>query len=132
MKEGPIMITKTLFAAAAVAATAAISTIPAEAKKKVDVDIFFGVDPGYGYYDPGYGYYDPPVRPRPRYDDDYSYRGISCEQGRQEVRYSGFRKVRALDCDGRRYTYRARRDGEVFIVKVSRRSGDIVSVQPAY
>jgi hypothetical protein len=132
MKEGPIMITKTLIAAAAVAATAAFSTVSAEAKPKFDIDVYLG-GPVYDY-DPGYGYYDPvPVRPRPRprvvYEDDY---GISCERGRQEVKWNGFYKVRAIDCDGRRYTYKARRDGERYIVKVSRRSGEIISVQPAY
>ncbi len=123
------MITKTLIAAAAVTAIAVGASAPANAK--VNVDLYIG---GFGP-----GYYEP-VQPRyPSYDEDdyeaprrhHSY-GISCEQGRQEVSYSGFRKVRAISCNGSRYTYRARKHGDTFIVKVSRRSGDIISVQETW
>jgi hypothetical protein len=119
---------KSILVAAAVAATAVISTGAAEAKPKVNVDIFLG-GPGY-YYDPGYGYYDPPVRPvRPRpvydYEDDY---GVSCRGGAREVRHNGFRDVRAIDCDGRRYRYKATRYGRSYIVTVSSRSGEIIAV----
>lgn len=128
------MITKTLIAAAAVAVLATAVSAPANAK--VNVDVYLGGF-GPGYYEPAYPVYSPP--PRPRYDDyDYepapvyqSY-GISCEEGRDYVRDSGFRKVRAISCGGKRYTYRGRRDGNPYIIKVSRRSGEIISVQQAY
>ena len=133
------MITKTLIAAAAVAVLAAGISAPANAK--VNVDLFIGgYNPGYnpGYYEPGYPVYDGGYRPRRHQDYDYepapvyqSY-GISCEEGRDQVRDSGFRKVRAVNCDGKRYTYKARRNGNPYIVRVSRRSGDIVSVQEAW
>jgi hypothetical protein len=120
------MILKSLIAASAVAVTIAAASAPASAK--VNVDVYLGgYDPG--YYEPAYPVYEEP-RYRPRYERRYY--GISCEAGRQEVRSAGFRKVRALDCGGRSYAYRARRNGETYIVEVSRRSGDIISVEPAY
>jgi hypothetical protein len=126
------MIMKSLFAAAAVTALAAGISAPANAKVKVDLYVG-GYTPD--YYEPAYPVYDAyPPRPRhyPRYDDDYDRYGISCEEGRDMVRDSGFRKVRSLDCDGPRYSYRARRGGDTFIVRVSSRSGNIISVRPAY
>jgi hypothetical protein len=125
------MIMKSLIAAAAVAVVAAGAAAPANAK--VHVDLYLG---GYApnYYEPSYPVYDPPPRrhhyeePAPVYD---SY-GISCDDGIDQVREAGFYKVRALSCEGRRYTYKGRRDGYKYIIKVSRRSGDIVSVQAAY
>jgi hypothetical protein len=121
------MFMKSMFAAAAVAAVAVTATAPADAKVKVDLYLgapIYDYDPGYPVYDEPY-----PVYERPRYRRSY---GISCEQGRRQVREEGFRRVRAVDCSGRRYTYEARRDGERYIVRVSRRSGDIISVQEAY
>jgi hypothetical protein len=122
---------KSLFAAAAVAAVAISVSAPAEAKTRID--LYLGGGPG--YYEPSYPVYDEPVyRPHPPryYDDEPRYYGISCDEGREAVSESGFRRVRALSCDGRRYTYRARRHGNLYIVTVSRRSGDIVSVREAY
>ena len=134
------MITKTLIAAAAFVAIAAGISAPANAK--VNIDLFIGgYNPGYnpGYYEPSYPVYDDDDY-RPRRDHDYDYEpapvyqsyGISCEEGRDQVRDSGFRKVRAVNCSGKRYTYKARRNGNPYIVRVSRRSGDIVSVQQAW
>jgi hypothetical protein len=129
------MIMKTLISAAAVAVLAAGISAPANAKVKVDLYVG-GFDPG--YYEPAYPVYEPAPRPRhpyPRYEEeevDYDRYGISCEDGRLQVKYAGFRKVRALDCDGDRYSYRARRNGETYIVRVSSRNGNIVSVRPAY
>jgi hypothetical protein len=125
------MITKTLIAAAAVSAIAFGASAPAQAK--VNVDLYFG---GFapGYYEPAYpvhnGGYDEEYRPRRRHHVE-SY-GISCEDGRDAVRSSGFRKVRAINCSGKRYTYKARQHGDTFIVKVSRRNGNIISVQETY
>ena len=123
------MITKTLIAAAAVSAIAFGASAPANAK--VNVDLYLG---GFapGYYEPAYpvyGGYDEEYEPPRRRHHSY---GISCEDGRDAVRSSGFRKVRAVSCSGNRYTYKARRHGDTFIVKVSRRSGDVISVQETY
>jgi hypothetical protein len=126
-REENIMITKTLIAAAAVSAIAFGAASPANAK--VNVDLYLG-GLGPGYYEPAYPVYEEPryEHRRPRYE----YSGISCEDGRDLVRDSGFRKVRAIDCDGKRYSYKARQHGDTFIVKVSRRSGNIISVQQTY
>jgi hypothetical protein len=123
------MITKTLIAAAAVSAIALGASAPANAK--VNVDLYLGGF-GPGYYEPApvYGGYDDDYGYEPR-RRHYSY-GISCEDGRDAVRSSGFRKVRPVDCSGKRYTYKARQNGDTFIVKVSRRSGNIISVQETY
>jgi hypothetical protein len=130
------MITKTLIAAA-VAALAFGASAPANAK--VHVDLFVGgYNNGYnpGYYEPSYPVYEPAPRRHhyENYDPEPVYQsyGISCDEGREQVRDSGFRKVRAVNCDGKRYTYTARRNGNSYVVKVSRRSGDIISVQEAY
>lgn len=58
-------------------------------------------------------------------DDDYF---ISCREGRQIVRENGFRHVRAFDCEGRIFGYRAEnRHGGAKIRMTNR--GDIISVQ---
>lgn len=120
---------KSVLAAAAVAAALGLSA-PANAKVNLDVNVGLG---SYGYYDSGYPVYpvEPvyhPVHGGYSYDDSFT----SCSEGRDVVRWAGFRHVQPLNCGGRRLTYRARQDGETFIVKVSRRSGEIVSVLPAY
>ena len=127
------MITKTLIAAAAVTAIAFGVSAPANAK--VNVDLYIGGF-GPGYYEPAYPVYEEPryyeeeeYRPRRRH---YDYSGISCDDGSQAVRNIGFRKVRPVDCSGRSYTYKARRKGNPFIVKVSSRNGRILSVQEAW
>lgn len=120
------MIAKTLFAAAALTAAVA-ATAPAHAGVDVDLNVGMGgFEGGYAGYAPypvydGYGY----ERPRARW-------GVSCDDGRDQVRWAGFRRVVPLDCGGRRLTYQARRHGGTFIVQVSRRSGDIVSVREMY
>ena len=120
----------------AIAAVSSVLAIAAPAQAGVKVYLGGGFDSGYaydgynGYGNEGYGY-EPDnfySHPRPRYE---SY-GISCEDGREQVRDAGYRKVRALNCNGKRYTYKARRHGDSFIVKVSRRSGDIISIEQVY
>ncbi len=136
--RGIYMIMKTILAAVAIASTMAIAA-PAQAGVKVYLGGGF-FDNGYGHdgypdyrpdYQPGYepdyqpdNFYEPPRRPR--------YRGISCEDGAQQVREEGYRRVRVVECDGRQYTYKARRNGGRFVVVVSRRRGDIVSVEQVY
>lgn len=73
-----------------------------------------------------------PHRPRPvviidPIDIGGSHWGISCGQGRNIVRNSGYRRVRVIDCSGRKFTYSGTRHGEVFGVVVNRR-GRIVDV----
>ena len=60
-------------------------------------------------------------------DHENDYR-ISCGEGRQIVRENGFRHVRAFDCEGRIFGYRAEnRHGGAKIRMTNR--GDIISVQ---
>jgi hypothetical protein len=61
-------------------------------------------------------------------DDQEDNYFISCREGRQIVRENGFRHVRAFDCEGRIFGYRAEnRHGGAKIRMTNR--GDIISVQ---
>lgn len=53
--------------------------------------------------------------------------GISCREGRQIVRESGFRQVHALKCYGSTYTYSAKKLGRLVKVRLNM-DGDIVGV----
>ena len=71
--------------------------------------------------------------PDPGYDDGYNYDDendqISCAEGRQVVRESGFRRVQPVRCSGDIYRYRAIRRGKVWTVRVDSWSGEIVSAR---
>jgi hypothetical protein len=118
-------LVKTALAAAAFVGLAAASPT---ANAGTDVDVYFGLGgaPGWGYYEDGY-YGDGYRRPhRPHH-----FR-ISCWQGRDRVQWAGFHRVRAIDCDGSNFAYKARKHGDSFVVSVSSRSGRIVSVREIY
>jgi hypothetical protein len=128
------MIAKSLFAAAALAATMVVSLPAPQAKADVDVEIGIGVG-GYvpGYYGYGYGY-----APRPAYRYGHGYRayerydeGITCNMGRKIVYRSGFRDVRALDCHGPGYRYAAWKRGQEYVVRVNE-DGVITRVRRVY
>lgn len=136
------MIMKSILAATAVAATLAAAAPAAEAHHHhIHLNIGIGLgDPGYGYPPPPPvyapppppAYYPPP--PPPRYYDpsaDYadSY-GISCGEGRQIVRESGFYHVRTVECDGQNFKYTGYRHGNSYIIKVDSESGDILGARP--
>lgn len=80
-------------------------------------------DARYRYYYGGYWYLEPywtgPVNTR-----------MSCGEGRAIINDSGFNRVRTIECEGRNYTYAARRKGDTFRVSVNSRTGEIVSVRP--
>lgn len=118
------MFAKSLIAAAAVAVSVAgFSATQANAGVDVDVTIGGGFYPGhYGGY-PVYPVYEEPV---------YHSWGVSCFEGKQIVRSAGFRKVQPKDCSGRRFSYFARKHGDSFIVRVSRKTGNIISVSEVY
>jgi hypothetical protein len=78
--------------------------------------------PPTGYYGPPPGYYRPPP-------PAYYPIGISCSDARRIVRNEGFHRVRAIDCEGRRYQFRASYRGRPVIVIVSSRSGRIIDVE---
>jgi hypothetical protein len=120
------MITKSLIAVAAVAASMTFLAPANEAKAGgVDIDVNLGIGgfhPGYGYgYGHGYGYGYPVY-------DDYDY-GISCSKGRKIVRRNGFRNVTAIDCHGSTYQYKAWKHGNPYKVRVNS-YGEIVRVRP--
>lgn len=52
---------------------------------------------------------------------------ISCSYGRRAVADRGYRRVRTIECNGRNYTYTARRNGNVYRIVISARTGNIVS-----
>jgi hypothetical protein len=136
------MITKTILAATAIAATLAVAAPAAEAhhRHKLHINVGIGlVDPGYnpGYYDPALDYPPPPPprRPRPVYEPDYGYGdpvdygddyGVSCGEGRQIVRHSGFRNVRTVECDGQNFKYTGYRRGDTWLVMIDSRTGEII------
>lgn len=133
------MFRKTLLVCSVVLPLGLTGTAPALAD--TDFDVHFGVPfytyqvgPGYRYYD-DYGWYD-----ADRYDygdfrrdyDDEDYDDVdvvvrpgrlSCGEAAQIVRESGFSRVRARDCDGGTYTFRAKRDGDSYIIYVNSRNG---------
>lgn len=73
--------------------------------------------------------------PYPGYDDDDDYddenEQISCQEGRQVVRRSGFRRVQPLRCSGDTYRYRAFRRDKIWTVRVDSWSGRIISARIA-
>ena len=52
---------------------------------------------------------------------------ISCREGKGILRDFGFRRVRALECGGRIFTYKAKRGNRNYRVKMRSRDGEIVS-----
>ena len=127
------MFKNTIIAASAlVAATLAFQPGPAEAGSKVQFSIGIG-NPYNGHYG-GHGgssYYGGPsyyggysdYAPRRRYR-------VSCRRARHMLRDHGFRRIRARDCNGRRYSFKACRGGHWWIVKVSSRNGRILRARP--
>jgi hypothetical protein len=114
------MFAKSLLAAAAVAAgLVAVQPQTAAAKANVDINVYLpGVGMGYpGYHGPAYGF---PV---------FAPRKMSCFQGKQSLRWKGFRQVDAFDCTGRLYGYTARRHGKFFRVRLNSFSGQVVSLR---
>jgi hypothetical protein len=117
------MITKSLIAAAAVAASLTALAPVQQAQAKVNVDINLGL--GGGYY-PGYGYgggYYPVYEPY--------YGGISCHKGKNIVKWSGFHNVNAFDCSKPVYQYKAWKNGHKYRVKVNM-GGNIIGVKKIF
>jgi|RhiMetdeSRZDD1v2_1073273.scaffolds.fasta_scaffold03958_7 hypothetical protein len=82
-----------------------------------DVNVRFGVGlPGFGYSH--YPYYDDSYIQRP-------YGRLSCWQAKQLVRDRGFHRVRAIECNGRVYTFEAVRRGRIVMVNVNARTGAV-------
>ena len=85
------------------------------------------------YGDNGYDRGDYYRRPPPQPGYGYGHRRwIGCWRGAQMVDNQGFYRVRSLDCEAPVYTYRAFRNDRPFIVRLSARTGAIISVRRAY
>jgi len=113
-----------MLAAGGVALLAALAFQPVSAGADTSIDIGVGV-PGYPpAYEPRYPVYDPDDDYD---DDDYDY--ISCRQGRRIVRDYGFYRVTPTRCGGAVYRYEAVKRHRLWSVKVSARSGRIISAR---
>ncbi len=122
------MIKKSLIAAAAVAiSVAGISATSAQAGKwHGTVNI--------GLYGPGfYGY---PAYDDYGYDHGYGYGGgswgVSCGEAKWEVKSANFKKVHAVNCGGKVYTFTGWKHGDKYRIKVGRKHGQIISVSALY
>ncbi|SOC35888.1 hypothetical protein SAMN05892877_102210 [Rhizobium subbaraonis] len=56
-------------------------------------------------------------------------RSISCQEGSRRLRSRGFRDVRAIDCRGRFFVYRAWRGGSRFEIAINRHTGRVVDMR---
>lgn len=56
-------------------------------------------------------------------------RAITCSQGERILRNRGFRDIRRIDCRGRFFVYRARRDGRRFEIAIRSWDGRVVDVR---
>ena len=103
---------------AAVAITGGMASL-AEAGVKIKVIL------GESYYDqrmgPDYRYYD--GRGWYRYNNHRA--NISCGQAKRIVRNHGFRDVLTRECEGRTYTFVAKRNGHRILVYVNSRTGSL-------
>jgi len=108
------MITKSLIAAAAVAASLTALAPVQQAQAKVHVDINLGLGGGY-YPDYGYGYgggYYPVV-------DPYYGGGKSCWQVKHKLKMMNFKQVQPFDCSAPTYRFTAKKNGNHVTVKTN-------------
>jgi hypothetical protein len=114
-----------IFAAGGMALLAALALQPAEARAGTHVGVGIGLGLGGGYYPSPYQRGYPIYDPDDDYGDDADY--ISCGEGRRIVRDYGFYRVRPTRCGGSVYRYEAVKRDRLWSVKVSARSGRIIS-----
>ncbi|MGE4251792.1 MAG: hypothetical protein AB7F09_20580 [Parvibaculaceae bacterium] len=109
-----------MVAAGGMAVLVALALQPADAR--ADTRIGIGVGGGWypDPYEPRYPVYDPD-------DDEYEY--ISCREGRRIVRDYGFYRVTPTRCGGSVYRYEAVKRDRLWSVRVSARSGRIISAR---
>lgn len=115
MIRKPTLKTSMLAAGAIAVSLIAFQPAPAAA----DVQIHFGFNgPSYHSAHGGQG--------------NWRSNRVSCNAARRILRNQyGFRGIRALDCRGATYTFRARRHGDVWRIKVNSRTGQVVRVRRA-
>ena len=105
------LLSKAVFAAA-VAGAMFVAAPAAEAK----VNVWIGAGP-YPYWN-GPGYYG-----------GHYHHWISCGAGARIVDHNGYYAVRAMDCSPPTYSYRAKRNGHLWVVRVNARYGHIISAR---
>ena len=102
------------------AAVAVLGGLSSVADAKIKVRVYLG-EPYYDYrMGPDYQYYNGRGWYRPQHRNQ-----ISCNQAQRIVRQNGFRDVVARECEGRTYTFSAKRNGHRFPVYVNSRSGAV-------
>ena len=108
---------KTL-AIAAIASTMAFAAPITSAEAKTNINLDFGINLGGGV-------------PYPVYEPDYNAPVYVdyCGQARQSVKYHGFKKVHAVDCSAPTFAFKARKNGNWWLVRTNLH-GNIKSVQP--
>ncbi len=124
---------KSLTLAAGLIAGSLMALSPQPAAAGSNLHLQFGIgSPYFGYYGhygaPRYGDYSH-YRPRKHRARKYRRR-ISCRQARRLLRHRGFHRIRARDCEGRRYSFRAYRYGDWWGVRMNSRSGRIIGMWP--
>ena len=129
------MLNQGLLAVSAIAAVLTAFTGTADAKTKIIIGV--GV-PGIYYDDP---YYQPDYlygdnndyryQKKRRYqiyqDDQQNYGRMSCNQVRRSLKRRGWGYIEVQECEGRYYSYIAQRHGRTYQLRVSSRTGEIVS-----
>ncbi len=111
---------KCFFLATALAASMAFA-LPTEANAKVVIYLGtphydYQVGPDYRFRE-GYGWYRPMFMFGPG--------RLSCGEAKWRVRNHGFRNVATIECQGRVYTFKARRGDHRVIVYVNSRTGAV-------
>lgn len=104
---------KSLLAAGLLAVSAV--ALPGIAEAKTKIGVYFGV-PFYDgevrndyLFEPDYGWYAPEYRYRVHRNQGYGR--VSCNQAARQLRNAGYRNIVAIDCTGRSYEFRARKNG---------------------
>jgi len=122
------MLKKSVIVATALFASIVAFQPVEQAEAKVHIGIGIGVP---GFYGPGYGpgyygggYYGH----RHGYRPHYGYR-MSCGKARRKIRHRGFYRIRAVDCSGSRYTFKAKRHGSWYKIRLNSRSGRIIRIR---
>ncbi|MFM8747793.1 MAG: hypothetical protein ACKOED_14180 [Aestuariivirga sp.] len=112
------MLLKTLMAATTI--TIAATTATGMARADLDDQYCVG-DLCFGSEDDGYGpsgtfrLYDPSIR------NDFNYRAINCRQAEEAVRWNGFSKIRAIDCNLPTFRFTGWRNGDKYTIRVNGR-----------
>jgi hypothetical protein len=109
--------------AGGMALLAALVINPNSSQAGTDLDVTSGAAAYPVHYYPDYRVY-------PGYPYYYDYEYISCAEARQVVRAHGFNRVKVLRCGGEIYKYQALRRYRPWIIRVSARSGRIISARP--